>query len=108
MVAFARNYSGAKIFKQTFSAINSTDKFDGLWAYATLLHFSANVFEDIVTRLYLALKPTSPFYMSFKYGKKVYERDKRLFQYNTEDSLENILVAIGFIKKNEMWVTQDI
>jgi hypothetical protein len=46
--------------------------------------------------------------MSFKYGDKLYEKDERLFQCYTEESLENLLLAIGFIKETEMWVTQDI
>src|SRR6056297_2329178 len=69
-----------------FEDINYENKFDGIWACASLLHVKRENMESIFSKLINALKPKGVLYSSFKYGNKEVFRSGRLFNYYNEES----------------------
>ena len=91
-----------------FADINWENKFDGIWACASLLHVPEKNFQSVGTKLYNSLKINRPFYLSFKYGYRNYVKDNRFFQCHDEVSLDNSMKTIGTFSKHEFWLTTDI
>ena len=51
-----------------FQEINFKNKFDGIWASASLLHVPTDEIKDVLKSLKDALKENGILYASFKYG----------------------------------------
>ena len=78
--------------------------FDGIWANASLLHIPAEELKAVFPNFIRGLKPNGYWFMSFKYGKGVKERDDILCYLQTEDSLKDFLKQFPELHLEEMWV----
>tara|TARA_A100001015_G_C14991946_1_gene714369 strand:+ start:887 stop:1465 length:579 start_codon:yes stop_codon:yes gene_type:complete len=108
MVKRACAYTKQKVYLLNFNEVDWINKFDGIWACASLLHVEEDDFKGIGKRLYNALKANSPFYLSFKYGYKNYYKDSRFFQCHDENSLEKAMKTIGSFTNQYLWLTEDV
>ena len=103
----ASAYIGREVLNMRFEEISFDNKFDGIWACASLLHVSKEKLPEILGKLRASLKDGGVMYASFKYGDGVKERGERSFIDFNEKSIVPVMESAGFtVIGNE--VTHDI
>ncbi|MDF7761459.1 class I SAM-dependent methyltransferase [Kosakonia cowanii] len=107
LVALARHYSGLPVKEMTFDQLNETQKYDGIWCCASLLHVPYNELPAVINTLARALKPGGIWYLSFKYGDSERELAGRRFSDMTETRLTALLAPLPELIIHKMWITQD-
>jgi SAM-dependent methyltransferase len=107
MCDLASNYIGQSVSKMSFSDLNEFEKYDAIWACASLLHLPKEVLVDVFRRFYQALKPNGVIYCSFKYGDFEGVRNGRYFTDFTQQSFGRFLSELN-LKPLELWVTSDL
>lgn len=104
----ASEYSGIKVKCQLFQDLNEKDKYDGIWACASILHCSKQELQDILKKLVRALKKNGIIYTSFKYGDFEGMRNERLFSDFTEISFRKYVANFEEIEIEKQWITEDV
>lgn len=93
------------------------EKYDGIWACASLLHLRREEIPLVLSRLAGMLKKPNIVYLSFKYGEFAGERNGRYFTDLTENSLAEVLreantaapaVAYGRYALEKQFITEDV
>lgn len=79
-----------------FSEFSDQERYDAIWACASLLHLSDAEMQETLLRIYSALKPGGIFYCSVKKGEYHGERDGRWFHDYLPATLYPVLKAAGF------------
>ena len=87
--------------------MNFENKFDGIWACASLLHIPSTQLNSVFKKCYQALKPNGIMYVSFKYGSFEGIRNGRFFLDLNEKSLKKYLSDTNF-KIILLCVTDDV
>ena len=78
---------GQEVLVSKFEELSLVDKYDGIWACASILHVDRRNIVDVIKNVSSNLKRNGIFYMSFKYGKDEYIDEKgRYFNCYTEIS----------------------
>lgn len=72
------------------------DKFDGIYACASLLHLDLEALNRAFKQCHRALKPSGVMYVSFKYGKFEGIRDGRFYIDLDTDTLKSIAKSSNF------------
>ena len=86
---------GKEVIVISFEELQLEDKYDGIWACASLLHLDNNALRDVLNKLYDNLNDSGIFYMSFKYGTSEFiDKNNRYFNMFTDERL------IKFIEEN--------
>ena len=83
------------VFHQQVEDLNITDKYDAIWACASLLHVNRVNLKETIKRCLNALKNDGIMYMSFKEGDKEITIDNRYFNYINEPILKDILDSLN-------------
>ncbi|MBU5480018.1 class I SAM-dependent methyltransferase [Blautia sp. MSJ-19] len=104
----ASAHTGIKVRQMLFQELHVKEKYDGIWACASILHVAKNELPDILQRMYNALKPDGTIYASFKYGDFEGERSGRYFSDFTEESFCNLVKDIHGLVIEKMWITGDV
>ncbi|MDZ7672895.1 MAG: methyltransferase domain-containing protein [Halanaerobiales bacterium] len=99
---------GQEVKCMKFEDIDYKNKFDGLWACASLLHVKRENMKDILYNFSKALKMNGVLYSSFKYGNKEVYKNGRLFNYYDEESFKNLINKIGNLSIIQLWKTEDL
>ncbi len=108
LVALARNATGLPIKQMSFSELEERDRYDAIWACASLLHVSLEELPDALTRLEYALRPGGIAYMSFKHGTGERTRNGRHFTDFDEPSFREFISRVSNLKIFEVWVSADV
>ena len=87
--------------------MNSVDKYDGIWACASLLHVPSNELKIAFSKCEKALKENGVLYCSFKYGTYEGERNGRIFTDLNEALISSYLEGTNF-KIIETTITTDV
>lgn len=107
MVRLATQHSGLAVKQMTFSDVDATDRYDGIWCCASLLHVEAHALPQAMRTLAQALKPGGIWYVSFKYGEQEREKEGRHFSDFTESTLTALVNGLANAQVASMWTTQD-
>lgn len=107
MVRLATQHSGLAVKQMTFSDVDATDRYDGIWCCASLLHVEAYALPQAMRTLAQALKPGGIWYVSFKYGEQEREKEGRHFSDFTESTLTALVSGLAGVQVASMWTTQD-
>ena len=106
--AAASEYTGIPVRKMLFQELAERERYDGIWASASLLHLTKGELPEVLGRIERAMKPGGVMYASFKYGEFEGLRDGRHYTDFTEETLK------AFWEKEEvpmeimdLWVTED-
>ena len=108
MCAIAKRKTGKEplcVMFQKFSALN---KYNGIWACASLLHLSSKDLIGVLMNLSRSLKKDGLFYLSFKYGYFEGIRDGRFFLDMTEERLREIIRGVDSLAVQEIFITSDV
>ena len=107
LARMASAHCGLPVEVRRFQEIDREDRFDAIWACASLLHVPMAELPDVLQRLGRALKPVGVLYASFKYGAGEREQEGRRFTDLDEDGLAALVEAVPALEVVETWVTGD-
>lgn len=105
---FASNYTGIEVKHQLFQELDEVEKYDGIWACASILHLSKSELPDVLRKMRRGLKENGIIYTSFKYGDFEGERSGRYFTDLTEASAQELLKEVPMLVIEEEWITGDV
>ncbi len=104
----ASEYTGIHVKQMLFQELDEVEKYDGIWACASILHVKKTELPDIIRKMSLATKQNGIIYISFKYGDYEGERNRRYFTDMTEISMKELLVDFPKLKVEKQWITGDV
>lgn len=104
----ASEYTRIEVKNMFFQELSEVDKYDGIWACASILHLSLDELIDVLNKMMIALKDNGIIYTSFKYGDFSGERNGRFFTDMTEKSFKELLNKVNCLKIEEQWITKDV
>lgn len=104
----ASQYTGLQVKNMSFQELTEADKYDGIWACASILHLTVDELADVMQKMADALKENGIIYTSFKYGTFTGERNGRFFTDMTEEKFNEFLSKIKNLKVEEHWITLDV
>jgi SAM-dependent methyltransferase len=107
MVRLARDHTGLPVARMTFDQVKWTDRFDGIWTCASLLHVPRAELPAILGKLARALKPGGAWMASFKRGTTERQVEDRSFTDMTEPMLADALTEQGLVVA-ELWSEADV
>ena len=104
----ASAYTGIPVKHMLFQELSEKERYDGIWACASILHMEKKSLPAILHRIAAALKPGGVLYTSFKYGNFEGMRGGRYFSCFTEETLAALMAKEPGLKVFDMWLTQDV
>ena len=104
----ASDYTGIKVKHMYFHDLDECEKYDGIWACASVLHLKKQELTGILQKMSSATKMNGIIYLSFKYGDFEGERNGRYFTDMTEDSMKELLRDFPELKVEKQWITGDV
>ena len=104
----ASEYTGINVKHMLFQELTDEEKYDGIWACASILHVKKAELPEILQKMYVATKKKGIIYVSFKYGDFEGERNGRYFTDMTEESMAELLVHVPELKVEKQWITGDV
>jgi len=110
MVKLSSKLTGLAVQQAKFEDVqfHFDTKFNSIWASASLLHVDRGSIIDILQKLATILCEDGVFFMSFKYGDKVYEKDDRVFNCYDESSFSEMFSAVPMLTILELYKTADV
>ena len=107
LVKKARELTNIEVRQQSFYDLAENNKYDGIWACASLLHCERDRLTEVLARILKALKPNGMCYMSFKYGNTDREKEGRSFTDLNEQQAHDLLKQIDQALLLQQWITVD-
>ena len=108
MVKLSSKLINQKTIHRKIEDIDFKDKFDGIWACASLLHINKNATVDVYNKLLSALKIEGILYASYKYGTNTMVKEGRYFNNYDENSFSEMIKNIQSLEQIEFWTTLDL
>ncbi len=108
MCEMATQLTGLDVKRMLFNELDENEKYDGIWACASILHLPFDQLYTVFTKVAKALKQDGVFYVSFKYGDFQGERNGRYFTDLTETSLDKLLSDADVLDLVEYWISGDV
>lgn len=104
----ASAYTGIEVKQRLFQDLDATERYDGIWACASILHLKKSLLPEVMEKMSRALKTGGVIYTSFKYGEYEGLRHGRYFTDFTEYSFAEFLKDNRTLKMEEYWITSDV
>lgn len=106
MKAQAERLFGIKVKLASFLSLEEKDKYDGIWAQASILHLEEHDLRVALTLIERALKRDGVFYSSFRKGEGDGYENGRWYTNMTERRFLSFLPAKLYVEK--IWESQDV
>lgn len=104
----ASEIMGQEVLVSKFEDLSLVDKYDGIWACASLLHVNRNDILDVIKNVSSSLNDNGVFYMSFKYGENEYIDEKgRYFNCYTEETFNKLINKVEGLSIMKVYKTID-
>jgi SAM-dependent methyltransferase len=107
LATLAEACCGLRVERLRFQDIDWCQRFDGIWACASLLHVPMVELPNVLQRLSRALRSGGVLYASFKYGHGERDSGGRRFTDLDEAALSERLQWAPELTTIEIWVTAD-
>lgn len=108
MVKLSSKLLNKKALLMDFNNLKLEEKYDGIWACASLLHINKENLPKIIKDISEYLNKNAVFYMSFKYGNKEYTKDNRYFNCYDEENFKDLINNINSLEIKLMKITSDV
>ena len=108
MCKIASEYIGIQVKQMLFQNLDETEKYDGIWACASILHLKKTELPDVLVKMRNALKKQGIVYTSFKYGDFEGVRNGRYFTDFTEELFADFMKDIPGLTIEKTWITGDV
>ena len=106
MKAQAERLFGIKVKLSSFLSLEEKEKYDGIWAQASILHLEEHDLRVALTLIERALKRDGVFYSSFRKGEEDGYENGRWYTNMTERRFLSFLPAKLYVEK--IWESQDV
>ena len=106
MKAQAERLFGIKVKLSSFLSLEEKEKYDGIWAQASILHLEEHDLRAALTLIERALKRDGVFYSSFRKGEGDGYETGRWYTNMTERRFLSFLPASLYVEK--IWESQDV
>ena len=106
MKAQAERLFGIKVKLSSFLSLEEKDKYDGIWAQASILHLEEHDLRVALTLIERSLKRDGIFYSSFRKGEEDGYENGRWYTNMTERRFLSFLPASLYVEK--IWESQDV
>ena len=106
MKAQAERLFGIKVKLSSFLSLEEKEKYDGIWAQASILHLEEHDLRAALTLIERALKRDGVFYSSFRKGEEDGYENGRWYTNMTERRFLSFLPASLYVEK--IWESQDV
>lgn len=103
----ASEYTGIEVKCMLFQELDEHQKYDGIWACASILHLSKIELKTVLKKMSAALKDNGIIYTSFKYGDFEGIRNSRYFTDFTYESFREYICDCD-LRIDEYWITSDV
>lgn len=103
----ASEFTEIEVRQMLFQELREKEKYDGIWACASVLHVMKKELTDILQKMCNAVKVDGIIYASFKYGNFEGERNGRYFSDFTEESFSKLVKRVHGLIIEKMWITGD-
>ena len=100
--------TGLEVKNQVFHELNEVEKYDGIWACASILHLQYNELKEVLVKMSTALNEGGIIYCSFKYGNFEGIRNGRYFTDMTAEKLDRLIDEIRVLEVREQMITTDV
>ena len=107
LAAHASQLLGVSVPVKRFVEVDEVERYEGIWACASLLHVPANQLPDAFARLWRALKPGGVLYCSFKLGNGERQHTDRHFTDANEQRIGEWTQTLPGLSRMNCWVTED-
>lgn len=94
MCRLASEYLGMPVRVLEFGELEDVDRYDGIFASASIMHVEYERLLDILPKLARALRKEGVLYVSFKYGETDGYLGKRYYTNMTEERLARMLAQV--------------
>ena len=94
MCRLASEYLGMSVRVLEFGELEDVDRYDGIFASASIMHVEYERLLDILPKLARALRTEGVLYVSFKYGETDGYLGKRYYTNMTEERLARMLAQV--------------
>ncbi len=108
MCRLAGDLCGIQVRCMDFNDLNEIEKYDAIWACASLLHVAKNQLPAVLIKMRDALVNGGVMYISFKHGDFEGERNGRFFLDLTPEAFSNLISSIPGLVVVEDWFTEDV
>lgn len=98
---------GQAVPVRRFAEVEEVERYDGIWACASLLHVPQSQLSDVFARLWRALKPGGVLYCSFKRGAGERLHNQRLFTDADEQRLAAWTQQLPGLMRTDCWSSTD-
>ena len=99
---------GIEVKQMLFSELSEIERYDGIWACASVLHLPKDELSDVMVKMVRAVKAGGYIYMSFKYGDFEGFRNGRYFTDFTPEAFRDFLRDVPGLCIEEYWITGDV
>ena len=107
MVKIATRNAGIPVKLMLFSELDEQERYDGIFACASILHVPSAELPDIIGKMKKAVKKGGILDVSFKYGTFEGVRNGRYFTDLTEESIKQLLDQVGGLDVIHTWISDD-
>ena len=104
----ASDHTGIKVRQMLFQELEVNEKYNGIWACASILHLPKKELKEVLKKMLTALKTDGWIYTSFKYGEYEENRNGRYFTDFTIDTFTDFVQGIHNLRIEEHWITGDV
>lgn len=104
---FTSRFLGRQVLNLQFKDIGFVEKFNGIWACASLLHVEKKDLKVVFEKIIKSMKAEGVLYISFKYGDYDSERNGRYFIDFNEKTLKYFISSLNNVMIDKLWVTCD-
>ena len=99
---------GIEVKQMLFSELSEIERYDGIWACASVLHLPKDELSDVMVKMVRAVKAGGYIYMSFKYGDFEGFRNGRYFTDFTEEKFSDFISCISGLTVISKWISGDV
>jgi len=104
----AAAYAAIPVRQLLFQNLDEHEKYDAIWACASILHLPRYDLLDVFRQMAKALKPSGLIYTSFKYGTFEGDRHERHFTDFNESLFSDFISDVTDLAVEECWTTGDV
>lgn len=104
----ASEFTGISVRQMFFQELDANNRYDGVWACASILHLSKEELFEVFKKIAVAMHIGGILYTSFKYGTYEGLRNGRYFTDFTEETLTAFWSEIKGLRIIDTWITGDV
>ncbi len=100
--------TGLAVRQMFFSELDAHERYDGIWACASVLHLPREELKSVLKKMAAAIKQNGVIYISFKYGEFEGLRNDRYFTDFTWETFKDYMQDMRNLQIEEYWITGDV